>query len=94
MKVRDLLPIGSVILLKNGEQPIMIYGIKQSTGGGLFKKEETYDYICVLYPQGHIGPDETFLVNHESIEKVLFRGYEDESREKFLDEIAKELGEE
>ena len=27
--IRDFLPIGSVVVLKNAEKPLMIYGIKQ-----------------------------------------------------------------
>jgi len=94
VKVKDLLPIGSVVLLKNGEHPIMIHGIKQATGGGLFKKEETFDYISVLWPEGHLDEEHTFLFNHDNIEKVLFKGYDDEERKKFLDELSKEFGEE
>ena len=52
MKIKDLLPIGSVIIMKEGEQPLMIYGIMQQEGnGGLFKKAKEYDYVCVPYPQ-------------------------------------------
>ena len=30
MTVKELLPIGSVVLLKNGKKRVMIYGIKQT----------------------------------------------------------------
>lgn len=88
MKIKDLLPIGSVIVMKEGEQPLMIYGIMQQEGmDGLFKKAKKYDYICVPYPQGTMG--ESFFANHEDIEKILFRGFEDNERIKFLDELSK-----
>ena len=81
--VKEYLPIGSVVLLKNGESKVMIYGIKQTTSGN-----DEYDYIGVLYPEGNLGDEYTFLFNHQSIDKVFFRGYEDEEREAFIESIA------
>lgn len=90
MKIKDLLPIGSVIIMKEGEQPLMIYGIMQQEGnGGLFKKAKEYDYVCVPYPQGNMGEGSSFFANHEDIDKILFRGFEDEERNKFIEELAK-----
>jgi len=87
-KIKDLLPIGSIVILKDGEQPLMIYGIMQSDGeGGLFKKTKEFDYVSVPYPQGNLGPGMTFLFNHEDIKEIIFRGYESEERSKFLDEL-------
>ena len=40
--VKELLPIGSVVVLKGGEKKLMIFGIKQTdqeTGKDLFGKE-------------------------------------------------------
>lgn len=89
MNIKDLLPIGSIVILKDGEQPLMIYGIMQLDGvGGLFKKPKEYDYVSVLYPQGNLGGGMTFLFNHEDIKEIIFRGYEDEERTKFLNELS------
>ena len=89
MKIKDLLPIGSIVILKDGEQPLMIYGIMQSDGEwGLFKKPKEYDYVSVPYPQGNLGPGMIYLFNHEDIQEIIFRGYEDEERDKFLDELS------
>lgn len=85
MEIKDLLPIGSVIWLQDANKPLMIYGVKQSN----METKEEYDYIGVLYPEGNIGTNSQFLFNHDKIEKVLFRGYEDESREKFIDKLDK-----
>ena len=35
------------------------------------------------------GEGSSFLINHEDIDKILFRGYDSEEREKFLDELSK-----
>lgn len=87
MKIKDLLPIGSIVILKDGEQPLMIYGIMQTAKNGLFKKGQNYDYISVPYPQGNLGDDMHFLFNHEDINEIIFRGYEDDERKKFLEEL-------
>lgn len=89
MKIKDLLPIGSVIIMKEGEQPLMIYGILQTdTRKSLLKKSQEYDYVCVPYPQGNMGEGSSFFANHEDIEKILFRGFENEERDKFLNELS------
>ena len=83
MSVKELLPIGSVIWLRDAERPLMIFGIKQSN----LETNEEYDYIGVLYPEGNMGTETQFLFQHKDIEKVVFRGYETEEREAFLDKL-------
>lgn len=83
MNVKDLLPIGSVIQLKGAEKRLMVFGVRQTDRSD--KKE--YDYISVLYPEGNIGEQGQFLFNHENIEKVFFRGFEDEERTTFLNRL-------
>ena len=83
MEIKKLLPIGSVVLLKNGKKRVMIFGIKQtenSTG-------KEYDYISVLYPEGNMGEAGQFLFNHSDIEKVFFQGYKDTEREEFIEKL-------
>lgn len=50
--IRELLPIGSVVLLKEAVKPVMIFGIKQVD---IENQSQEYDYIAVLYPEGNIG---------------------------------------
>ncbi len=88
--IRDLLPIGSVVMLKNAEKPLMIYGIKQLDTDNA---EVEYDYIGVLYPEGNIGSDFQYLFNHADIEQVLFKGYVSDEWTQFLDTIAQAYGE-
>ncbi len=78
--MKKYLPIGSVVLLKNGTKKVMIYGRKQiATESG-----KMYDYVACFYPEGNVSDDYTFLFDHENIEKVIFEGYSDEEDKKFL----------
>lgn len=85
MKMKDLLPIGTIVLLKDGEKRLMINGIMQTDAGGTGKN---YDYMGVLYPEGHIGEGFQYLFNYEDIEKIVFRGYEDSERDSFLNKLS------
>ena len=82
--VNDYLPIGSVVLLKEGEKRLMICGIKQTAENVQF---EEYDYIGVLYPEGHIDDEHIYLFNHNNIDKIFFRGYEDTERKEFIESL-------
>ena len=84
MKIRDLLPIGSIVLLDGGEKRLMISGIMQSSADGTGKE---YDYVGVLYPEGHIGEPFQYLFYHEDIKEVVFRGFEDSEREEFIEKL-------
>ena len=83
MKIRELLPIGSIIWLKEAKRPLMIFGVMQNN----METNEEYDYIGVLYPEGNMGTDSQFLFQHKDIEKVEFRGYESQEREEFIDRL-------
>lgn len=80
MNFSELLPIGSVVLLKNANKKLMIYGVGQTDS----TNNIDYDYIGVMYPEGNMGEGTQFLFNHSDIAQVFFRGYEDEDRETFI----------
>lgn len=42
------------------------------------------DYVGVEYPSG-IDPENTLFFNNEDIDKVVFRGYEDEEEKRYLE---------
>ncbi|EKY29044.1 DUF4176 domain-containing protein [Clostridium celatum] len=79
------LPIGSVVLLKNGTKRVMIYGRKQihiETG-------KEWDYLACLYPEGNINEEFMYLFNHDQIDKVYYLGYRDDEEVKFVEENLK-----
>lgn len=83
-EIKKLLPIGSVVKLQNGEKRLMIFGVKQTDN----ESGTEYDYIGVVYPEGNLGPEVQFLFNHENVEEVFFRGYEDEERTEFIEKLS------
>ena len=88
MKFNDLLPIGSVVLLKNAQKKITVIGlmpIKHTEAG----KDIIYDYIGVPYPEGYIWQESAMIFNHISIEETIFVGYSNNEREQFVDVIQK-----
>lgn len=80
VRIATLLPIGSVVLLKDAEKRLMIYGVRQTEA----ETGQEYDYIGVLYPEGNMAEDIQFLFNHEDILEICFRGFEDQERADFL----------
>lgn len=73
MKTKNYLPIGTVVLLKEGKKRLMIYGRKQ------FVKSENkeYDYVACLYPEGMLGGSDVVLFNQEDIQMIYFIGFQD-----------------
>lgn len=83
MNFSELLPIGSVVLLKDAEKKLMIYGVGQTDT----TDNVDYDYIGVMYPEGSMGEGTQFLFNHTDIEQVFFRGYENAERDEFINTL-------
>lgn len=67
------LPIGSVVLLKNGRKRVMIYGRKIKAGN----EEKVYDYLGCLYPEGALDSEKVILFDHSQIQIVYFIGFQD-----------------
>jgi len=86
---KDLLPIGSVVLLKGGEKRIMICGRIQAKAG----ENEIYDYSACYYPQGIVDPTSMFFFNRDAIDRVFFLGFQDAEELAFRSEVLDKLGE-
>ncbi len=78
--MKALLPIGSVVLLKDATKKLMIIGILQVDQN----KNTLYDYLAVPYPEGFLGADTNFLFQHEDINDVIFTGYHNPEQDTFL----------
>ena len=67
--IKNLLPVGSVVLNKNANKKLMIIGILIESEGA------HHDYIAVTYPEGFMDAQHLYAFNHEDIEKVEFVGF-------------------
>ncbi|MEN1967638.1 DUF4176 domain-containing protein [Lentibacillus sp. N15] len=76
----EILPIGSVVRLKNGEVKLMILN-----RAPLYNKDGVigyFDYSACVYPAGKVE-EQVYFFNDENIEEVYFEGYKDEQEELF-----------
>ena len=79
--MKQYLPIGSVVLLKNGKKKVMIYGRRQRR---VVDVDREYAYLACLYPEGNIDEDYMYLFDEDSIDQVVFRGYSDAEEDAFV----------
>ena len=85
---KSYLPIGSVVLLKGGEDRLMIIGriVAPSTDNKI------YDYAACPFPGGLAGIDQLYCFNAEQIDRLYFVGFQD-PEELELQEYLSGLGE-
>ena len=82
--MKNYLPIGSVVLLKESTKRIMIIGVTQ----GEADSDKVWDYCGVLYPEGLISPEKLFLFDREQILSLFFIGFQDAEGLRFLQFLA------
>ena len=70
--MNTILPIGSVVMLKGGKKPVMIFGYLQQSA---YYGNDVVDYIGVPYPEGNINIAAQMGFQMTDIETVLFEGY-------------------
>lgn len=78
----QILPIGTILYLKEGSQKLMILNrgcTLNHEGESLF-----FDYSASLYPVG-FSPEKLFYFNSDDIDRVVFEGYRDEEEERFIE---------
>lgn len=85
----NLLPLGSVVLVKGGNKRVMITGRIQARSGD----ERVYDYSACYYPEGIVNPREMFFFDHDGIDRLYFIGFQDEEELRFRSQTLGSLGE-
>lgn len=83
----NLLPIGSVVLLKDGTKKLMVTGIKPVSEDN---PDTVFDYIGVVYPEGYLSNEYNFLFNHDDINDIVFIGYNNPERQSFIEFLEEE----
>lgn len=90
---KQLLPIGSVVLLNNGKKHLMIYGVLPIRA----EDSQVFDYVGCLYPEGYISSEHCYMFNHKDIDEVIFLGHINSEQQVFSSKLndfleAKETG--
>ncbi|WP_342715136.1 DUF4176 domain-containing protein [Bacillus paramycoides] len=84
----QLLPIGSIVILKEGTKKLMVFGRKQQVATDEVRK---FDYMGCPYPEGYMNPDFTYLFNHDDIQEVVSTGYEDQEERTFQENVLSKI---
>lgn len=72
--LQGLLPIGSVVLLKDSVKRVMIIGVCQR---GANDPSKIWDYAGVVFPEGYLSSDKVFLFDTNQIGQIYQIGYLD-----------------
>ena len=83
-----VLPIGSVVLLKDSTKKLMIMGYAQVAARD---PNVVWDYTGCVFPEGFIGPDKMFMFNRDQIDQVFALGYQDQEQMSFKNQVDKAL---
>ena len=84
--MKELLPVGSVVLLKDSTKRLMICGRAQSL---VDKKSKVYDYSGCYFPEGIIDAKDLFLFDSDDIETVYFIGLQDQEEFELRERLIK-----
>ncbi len=85
-----VLPLGSVVLLKDAKRYLVVMGyliIEEGTN-------KVWDYMGCAYPIGAISSDAILTFDANQIEKVIFKGFSDEEGENFRKKVSYHIGDE
>lgn len=74
------LPVGTVVLLKNGTKRVMINGFCTMDASN---PNRVFDYSGVLFPEGSLSSDQTLLFDHDQIVRIDHIGLEDDEEKSF-----------
>lgn len=77
-----ILPIGSVVYLKEDNQKIMILN-----RGAVVEQDDTqvyFDYTGALYPEG-LNPEQVYYFNREDIDEVIWEGHSDSDEKRYVE---------
>ena len=87
-KNEKYLPIGTVVMLKNGKKRMMITGFCCTDAE---EPDKMYDYSGCLYPEGIVSSETNLLFNHEQIDKIYALGFSDEEEKEFKEKLVDAL---
>ena len=77
---KELLPIGTVVLLEGGTKKVMICGYSSKSTDD----DVVYDYNGCIFPEGFMENIHC-LFNHDQIQTVYYEGLKNEEFEEFME---------
>jgi hypothetical protein len=94
-KTKKLLPIGTIVLLKNANTELMITSYCMAAmpqnyedGNNMkFSRDMLYDYGGCRYPEGIMTTNAMIVFNEDQIDKVIHMGYKTEESDKHIQEL-------
>ena len=88
MVIKNILPVGTVVTLKDVDVNIIISGYCSVSEKN---PEYTWDYSGFLFPIGYIGEESIVSFDTDQIEKVITYGFQDEEQLRYMEEFKKIL---
>lgn len=85
----NLLPVGSVVLLKGANKRVVVIGRLQTRAGD----RKVYHYCACTFPEGLMDLDSFVFFDHDDIDRVYFVGCQDSEELRFREEQLAPLGE-
>lgn len=79
-RYRLLLPIGSIVKLKNIDKKIMIVGILSTSQND---SKKVNDYSGCFFPEGMMTGNKCILFDQEDIEDLIYIGYVDDEENEY-----------
>ena len=100
-KKQELLPIGTIVLLKNANTELMITSycmaaMPQNYEDGenkKFSRDMIYDYGGCRYPEGIMTTNAMIVFNEDQIDKIVHLGYKTEESDKHIKELKDKMNE-
>ena len=86
--LEQVLPVGTVVMLKDGMKRLMIMGYQQSQTEDLAR---VYDYVACEYPEGFFSVEDMIMFDHTDIEHIFSLGLQNEEQVEFRKNLENEL---
>ena len=77
--MKEFLPMGSIVRLKESKKKLMIIGRLQKRTD----EEKIFDYLAIFYPIGSVD-NHVVLFDEGDIGELVFRGYCDVEEQEFV----------
>lgn len=88
LKIVELLPLGSIVYLKESKVPVMIIGFCVSKPG---VNNEAYDYLGCIWPMGVLDTSKNFVFNHSDIKEVFVEGFSDKTEKDYKKTLVEKI---